>query len=212
MWPGLGCVGTRLEPNAAASATILFNSPARSLRTRMHDEPTSSSAVAVPNVRTCCSRALVCPGPRTHATTVFLWTSNPPQRSLTRSMASPPRCCAGARRSVLFTTLLGVLDGNNAGSRKLPRQFRPGLVIPNAIDVSGRRRPGIVAHFHCAGCATGPSPFRRRTVWARAVDRVDYDVRVRAASMQARGAGRAKAHEREIRSWDERWTGSASWT
>ena len=63
------------------------------------------------------------------------------------------RMCAGARRSVLLTTLLGVLDGNNAGSRKLPRQFWPGLAIPNIIDVSGRRRAGLVAHFHGAGWA-----------------------------------------------------------
>src|SRR5262245_48082544 len=46
---------------------------------------------------------------------------------------------AGARRSVLVTTLLGVLNGNNAGYRKLPRQFWPGLAVPHASDVSGRR-------------------------------------------------------------------------
>jgi hypothetical protein len=50
--------------------------------------------------------------------------------------------CAGARRSILLTTLLGVLDGNNAGSRKLPRQFWLGLEVPHTIDVSGRRRGG----------------------------------------------------------------------
>jgi hypothetical protein len=46
-----------------------------------------------------------------------------------------------------------VLDGNNAGSRRLPRQFWPGLAIPNISDVSGRRRPGMVADFHAAGWA-----------------------------------------------------------
>src|SRR5207253_7084522 len=54
-------------------------------------------------------------------------------------------------------------DGNNAGSRKLPRQFWRGLEIPNIIDVAGRRRAGMIADFHGAGWAAGPSPFWRRT-------------------------------------------------
>jgi hypothetical protein len=63
--------------------------------------------------------------------------------------------CAGARRSVVVTTLLGVREGNNAGSRKLPRQFWPGLVLPNIVDVSWRRRAEMVADFHAAGWAPG---------------------------------------------------------
>jgi len=78
--------------------------------------------------------------------------------------------CAGARRSVLLTTLLDVLDGNNAGSRKLPRQFWLGLVVPNTIDVFGRRRAGMIADFHGAGWAAGPSPFWRRTGHTRRED------------------------------------------
>ena len=64
----------------------------------------------------------------------------------------------------MFTTLLRVLDGNNAGSRRLPRQFWLGLAIPDIVDVSGRRRAGMVADFHSAGWACGPSPFWRGTV------------------------------------------------
>src|SRR5207249_6202821 len=67
-----------------------------------------------------------------------------------------PAKCAGARRSVLLTTLLGVLDGNNAGSRKLPRQFWLGLEIPNIIDVSGRRRRGDDSRF--SWCRVGRRP------------------------------------------------------
>ncbi len=76
---------------------------------------------------------------------------------------------AGARRSVLITTLLGVLDGNNAGSRKLPRQFCRGLAIPNHLDVSERAAPandsrifivqgGPSAHHHFVGLSVTCAP------------------------------------------------------
>jgi hypothetical protein len=42
---------------------------------------------------------------------------------------------------------LGELDGNHAGSRKLPRQFWPGPAIPDASDVSGRRASGNGSRF-----------------------------------------------------------------
>jgi hypothetical protein len=76
---------------------------------------------------------------------------------------------AGARRSVVFTTLLGVVEGNNAGSRKLPRQFWLGLALPNIVDVSRRGRAGMVADFHGAGWAAGPSPFLARHSGGRKV-------------------------------------------
>jgi hypothetical protein len=47
------------------------------------------------------------------------------------SIAPPPHeSASGARRSLRVTTLLGVLEGNNAGCRKLPRQFIRGLAVP----------------------------------------------------------------------------------
>ena len=57
--------------------------------------------------------------------------------------------------------LLGVLDGDNAGSRKLPRQFWLGLALTNIVDVSGRRRAAMVVDFRGAGWAASPSPFWR---------------------------------------------------
>ena len=79
--------------------------------------------------------------------------------------------CAGARRSVLLTTLLGVLNGNNAGSRKLPRQFWRGLEIPNIIDVAGRRRRGDDSRF--SWCRVGRRPI---TILAR--DRLEETLTV----------------------------------
>src|SRR5439155_26982990 len=99
----------------------------------------SSSAVVVPNVRTCCSRTLV-----RHARDHGLLVDVQSAAALDHPLhgGTSPAKCAGARRSVLLTTLLGVLDGNNAESRQLQRQFWRGLVEPNLIDVAGRRRRG----------------------------------------------------------------------
>src|SRR6266581_1598334 len=113
-----------------------------------------SSRVVVPNVRTSCSRCpFFFPGIPMQAATVFLCTSSPQQRSNTRSIAHPPRC-ARARRSILITTLLGVLEGHSAGFRRLPRRFNCGLAVPKGGDVSERSRPNIVGLFMRRGCVT----------------------------------------------------------
>jgi len=46
--------------------------------------------------------------------------------------------------------LLGVLNGNNAGCRQLPRQIISGLAVPNSADVPGLRRPTSLRDFHHA--------------------------------------------------------------
>jgi hypothetical protein len=66
----------------------------------------------VPNVRTCCSRAPVRPGTRTHATTVFLWTSSP-QTALDHPLhgVTSTAMCAGARRTARVIKAKGMEPG-----------------------------------------------------------------------------------------------------
>jgi hypothetical protein len=49
-----------------------------------------------------------------------------------------------------MTTLLGVLKGNNAGCRKLPRLIYRGFAMPQFPDVPGRAARAMVADFHAA--------------------------------------------------------------
>src|SRR5437773_1709272 len=93
-----------------------------------------------------------------------------------------PAMCAGARRSVPLTTLLGVLDGNNAGARKLPRQFWRGLEIPKIIDVAGRRRRGDDSRF--SWCRVGRRPI---TILAKDRPQIAY-------SYEHRDRGRRRPH------------------
>src|SRR5438094_10389222 len=64
--------------------------------------------------------------------------------------------CACGISSCPVTTLLCAFDGNNAGSRKLPRQYWRGLEIPNIIYVAGRRRRGDDSRF--SWCRVGRRP------------------------------------------------------
>jgi hypothetical protein len=111
----------------------------------------------------CCS-ARVGAARHTHARDhVFLWTSNRQQRSITRSMAPSTAMGAGAAGASCSRLCSACSTATIAGSRKLPRQFWLGFALPNIVDVSGRRRAGMVADFHGAGWAAGPSPFWRGT-------------------------------------------------
>src|SRR5438105_2702944 len=124
----------------------------------------SSSAVVVPNVRTCCSRTLVRPGTRTHATTVFLWTSNPQQRSITRSMAAPPRRSAPAPAGASCSRLCSACSmATMRGPGSSHVNFGADSRYQTSSTWPGVGAAGMIAGFHGAGWAAGPSPFWRRT-------------------------------------------------
>jgi len=111
----------------------------------------------VPTVRTCGSRAPFAPGTRSQAVTVSFGPSNPPHRSIKRSMTPlHVESASRARRSIRVTTLLGGLRGTNAGCRKLPRQFLCGLEGPQPCDVSERAARGEDRPFSC--CRVGDPP------------------------------------------------------
>ena len=77
------------------------------------------------------TRSPLMPATRTPAVTVFLCTSRPTHRSSTRSKATPPRKeCARRSQERACHAFARRARGNNAGCRKLPRQFICGLAIP----------------------------------------------------------------------------------
>ncbi len=56
-----------------------------------------------------------------------------------RGLETRPRLSCPGQLEDPITSLLGVLEGNNAGFRKLPRQILDGLEVPHCTDVARRR-------------------------------------------------------------------------
>jgi len=127
-----------VRPIRDAGATYWLLSKQEAYREPQAFRNASSSAVVVPNVLTCCSRPLVRPGTRTHATTC-----GRPGRSSARSPA-PWRHLPGevAPTGASCLRLCSTCSMATTGVPEAPRQFWLGLVVPNSIDVPGRRRAG----------------------------------------------------------------------
>src|SRR5713101_428915 len=83
-----------------------------------------------------------------------------PARSIARS-AGPSRHLRGKsdrgpEEPPSYTTLLGVLECDNAGCRKLPRQTHYGLARTKTARRCPSRGQRMVAHFHVAWVRQGP--------------------------------------------------------
>ena len=107
--------------------------------------------------------APVRPGTRTHAATMSRWTSSPQPRSISCSIRfSSGTGLTAARRSFLWTNLLGVLMRNKAGYRKLPRQTHHG---PNRYQGASTLPEPWRAHSSQLSCCVvdqGPMPTHRK--------------------------------------------------
>src|SRR5262249_33854360 len=115
---------------------------------------TSNSAAVVPNVRTSCLRSPGLPGPRRHAATVFLWTSNPATRSSTRSLAVPPREVTRPRAGAFAARLCST--GSEApmrGSGRSLVSFFPDSRYQSYATYPRGSAVRMIAPFHPAGWA-----------------------------------------------------------
>src|SRR5262245_50699214 len=81
---------------------------------------------------------------------LFLCTSSPQPRSITRSMTPSLGEGAAAGRSDLDHEFAHRAHSHNAGCRMLPRHVFVGLFVPLGFDVVRPRRARRISHFHPA--------------------------------------------------------------
>jgi hypothetical protein len=115
-----------------------------------------SSVAVVPNVRTSCVRWPFTPEIRTHAAMLFLCTSSPHPRSMTRSMAPSLREAPGPGGAIVITSLLAVLEATMRGAGCSHVTFSTDSSYHSGSTLSGPRRRTTIPDFHPARAGISP--------------------------------------------------------